>query len=393
VAEFLIWACLIIVVVAVLIVPVWTSRRKRRLSGKLEQYQTIAEALLESDLPRAREGLKSLIRSDTEDVAAYLRLARILKREGDLERSVALYRSLKARDIRDATIRQQVAAGLTEDLFELERYDEARTAAAELKALDRRHPLVRQVELHEALEAEDWSRALKAVDGIVRSGRGSGGPRPSQVRTLIAARRDAAGQAREARRLLEDALRDEPDYGPALLLLGDLQSRGGEHERATESWKRLLRAHPAAAPSVIARLEKAYFEMGRFSDLGTLYEELSAAAPERSSALELGRVRMALRRGEPGEALRIVDELLERQPGDRPARDWRHFLLLEAGNTAGARAGLKELAEGSLAEPESPACPQCGHRNDVLDVRCTNCRAWQPDPFARPAGARQVASS
>jgi lipopolysaccharide biosynthesis regulator YciM len=393
VAEFLIWACLIIVVVAVLLLPVWTSRRKRQLSGKLVQYQTIAEALLESDLPRAREGLKALIRSDTEDVAAYLRLARILKREGDLERSVALYRSLKARDIGDTAIQRQIAAGLTEDLFELERYDEARSAAAELKALDRHHPLVRHVELHEALEAEDWGRALKAIDGMVRSGRGSGGPRPSQVRTFIAGRRDAAGQAREARRLLEEALRDEPDYGPALLMLGDLHSRAGEHERATESWTRLLRVRPAAAACVIERLEKAYFEMGRFSDLGTLYEELSAAVPERSGALELGRVRMALRRGEPGEALRIVEGLLERQPGDRPARDWRHFLLLEAGNPAEARAGLKELAEGSLAEPRSPCCPQCGQRGDVLDVRCAHCRAWQPDPFGPPGGARQVAQS
>ena len=385
--QFLIWFSLVAVVLVVLLLPLLTSRHKQRMGGKLVRYQEIAEALLDGDLPRAREGLKSLIRSDTQDVTAYLRLARILRREGDLERAVALYRSLKARDVRERSLREKIAAGLAQDLFDLQRYDEARLAAAELKTLDRQHPLVRQVELHDALENQDWGRAIKAVDAVVRSGRGSAGPRPAQVRTLIACHRDQAGQGREARRLLEEALKDEPDYGPALLMLGEMHTRSGDHERAATTWKHMLRVRPQAAAHVIARIEKAYFDMGRFSDLGALYEDLATASTEHSAALDLGRARMALRRGETSEALRIVDELLEREPDCRPAHDWRMLLLLEADRLDEARTGLKDAADQALTEPGNPACPQCKTPYTVLQIRCTQCSSWLPDPFTEGSRA------
>lgn len=381
--EILILIVLAVLGLVVLLLPVLITRRKRRLTGKLIQYQTIAEALLEGDLPRAREALKSLIRGDTGDIAAYLRLARILHREGDLERAVALYRSLKAREIADGSLRQQVAAGLVGDLFLLGRYDEARAEVEDLKQLDRKNPLIWQVELHDALDREDWSRALKATDALARAGRGFAGPNPSQIRTYVALRRASEGQLREARKLIEDTLRDEPDYGPGLLLLGDLRTREGDQDKAVEVWKQLLRARPEAGAHVIARLEKAYYDMGRFSDLAPLYEELVGTAPDRSPALQLARVRMALRRGEPGEGLRIVGELLEREPQNHDARDWRLFLLLEAQRGEEAREALKERVEGAMARPEPLHCPRCNHPCEVVTVRCESCGAWLPDPFAR----------
>ncbi|MCK4304377.1 MAG: tetratricopeptide repeat protein, partial [Candidatus Eisenbacteria sp.] len=249
-AEILILVVLVGMVVVVLLLPIWTSRGKRKMSDSLARYQAIAEALLDSDLPRAREALKSLIRTNTEDIAAYLRLARILRKEGDLERSVALYRSLKARDIHERSLRQQVLAGLVEDLFLLGRYDEARAEVDGLKQLDKKNPLIWQVEVYEALAREDWGRAVKATDSLSRTGRGYTGPTQAQIRTYIAAKRAAAGEVRDARKLLEEALKDEPDYGAALDLLGDLWSRQDEHEKAAGVWKRLLRARPEAAPHV-----------------------------------------------------------------------------------------------------------------------------------------------
>lgn len=384
--EILIGIALAVVIVVVLVTPLLLGHRKRQAIGRLDQYQIIAEALLDGDLVRAREALKGLIRADTEDISAYLRLAKVLRREGDLERSVAVYRTLKARSIPEQTLRQQVLEGLVEDLFRLDRYDEARVEAESLRQLDRRHPLIRQVELHEALARGDWKRALKAVDEIARAGRACAGPKAAQVRTHVAAMRAQEGHLREARRILEEALHDEPDYGPALLLLGDVRMRLDDHEKAVDAWKRLFRAHPQTAGRVIARIEKAFFEIGRFGDLGPLYDELSAGAGGAAPRLQLARARMELRKGAPEEALAILDEIENPGAASQVVSDWRLFLLLEAGRGEEAHALLKERVEGELEERDPRDCQECGQPCEPTAVRCERCGAWLPDPFLGSAG-------
>jgi lipopolysaccharide assembly protein B len=378
----LVLGVILLLVAVVLIAPMWGGQKRKVLSGKLAHYVTISELLVDGDLARAREAFKEIIRQDTEDVAAYLRLAKILRREGDLERSVSIYRSLLARDLSDRTMRLAVLQGLVEDLFLLGFYGEARTAVEQLRQLDRRHPLIARVELQEALERQDWNAALKSTEALARGDRSAGGPRPAQVRVEIAARRAEAGQIAGARRVVEEVLREEPDYGPALLLLGDLHARENDNQKAADVWRRLLQARPLAAVFVVNRLEKAYFEMGRFGDLSELYRELVRADSESSGPLQLARARMALRRGEPEEALRIVEELLDRDPGDLAGQHWRLYLQLHIGRTTDAEGRLKELVDESVDAMGRFACPRCSAPAEPQEVRCKRCRTWLPDPFA-----------
>jgi len=384
--EVLVLGVILLLVAVVLIAPMWGGRKRKVLSGKLAHYETISDLLVDGDLPRAREGFKEIIRQDTDDVPAYLRLARILRREGDLERSVSIYRSLLARDLSDRALRSTVLQGLVEDLLQLGFHGEARTAVEQLRHLDRRHPLIARVELQEALERQDWNAALKSIEVLARGDRSGGGPRPSQVRVEIAARRAEAEQLTGARRIVEEVLREEPDYGPALLLLGDLHARENDYHKAADVWRRLLQAQPMGAVFVVKRLEKAYFEMGRFGDLSDLYRDLVRAEGAASSPLQLARARMALRRGEPDEALRIVEDLLDRDPGDLSARYWRLYLLLHTGRAAEAEAQLKELVDESVDGMARFACPRCSAPAEPQEVRCRRCRTWLPDPFTALAG-------
>ncbi len=380
--EVLVLGVILLLVAVVLIAPMWGGKKRKVLSGKLAHYEAISDLLVSGDLARAREGFKELIRQDTDDVAAYLRLARILRREGDLERSVSIYRSLLARDPADRQMRLDILQGLVTDLIQLGYHGEAREAAEQLRQLDRRHPLIGRVELHEALERQDWNTAFKAAEALARGDQSGGGPRPAQVRLEIAARRAESGQVPGARRIVEDVLHDEPGNGRALVLLGDLHTLEGDHRKAADVWRKLLAAQPQAAPFVLGRLEKAYFEMGRFGDLSDLYRELAQADADAASPFHLARARMALRRGEPDEALRLVEELLDRDPGHLGARYWQLHLLLHTGRTADAEALLRELVDESGEGMGRIACPRCSAPAEPQQVRCQRCRAWLPDPFA-----------
>lgn len=376
---------LAVVVVAILLSPLWFGRRRRGLTSMLTRYQEITEALLEQKLPQARETLKEIVRADTEDVAAYLRLARVFRREGDLERAVALRRSLTARELKDRKLRVELLEGLVVDLLMLRRYGEARAVAATLRGVDRRNAQIARAEFHAALHREDWATALKTVAAISRAGADRGDPEPFQLRTYIAQRRAEAGEVREARRLLEDALKANPQYAPAQLLLGDLWMDAGEAERAAEVWAGLLRQRPESAAQVIPRIEKAYFEMGRFGELGRLYGELVAEAGPRAGALRLALARMALRKGEAAEALRIVEELSPGESTGDAVFCWRLFFLLESGGTQQAQAALKERIEGEVNVPPDPTCLHCGASVAATVARCPQCLGWLPDPFIRRA--------
>jgi lipopolysaccharide biosynthesis regulator YciM len=378
VQELILWG-FIVLALALLSLPFWIGKGKKKIDSRLNHYQAIANALLDKDLPRAREGFKSIIRSDTEDISAYLRLARIFREEGDRERAVALYRTLRARKIGDRQLRLQILTGLTEDLFFLKRYDEARSSADELRHLDKKHPLIWQIEMHDGLRHEDWQRTLKALDNLDRAERGYSGVKPAQVRTFIAARKSEADQTKEGIKLLEDVVRRDPNYAPAMLLLGDLQMKLEKYQKAADSWLKLIRKYPQTAILVFPRFEKAYFEMGRFGELSSVFDEMAAGFTESVPAVQLARVRLALKRGDLDEGLGLVEELLEKDPVNDQALSWRLYLLLDANRVDEARTLVKEIAENCLLAPSRLICPFCDERTELHKVRCTACRRWLPN--------------
>ncbi len=378
--EFLLVLGLVLVVVFVLVLPWWLGRRRRHLTSRLTHYQAVAEALLENDLTRAREGLKEIVRTDTEDVAAYLRLAHVLRREGDHERAAALYRNLRAREIADHKLRLQITAGWVGELFALGQFEEARVAAEELRRLDRRHPLIARVELQDALRARDYGRALKACDQLSKVGPVPGGPPPAAARTHVAAQLMEAGQPRDARRALEQAVAEDGGYAPGLFWLGEAYNRQNDFEKAAQTWTLLLRKAPASAAGVVDQIEKVYFEMGRFSELGNLYDEL-AAQPDSAPVLRLASARMALRRGEIEEGLAKVEELLARDPSLPGAHEWRAFLLLEAQRPEEARRCLKERVESRVTTAAGRPCPSCARILPWTTIQCPHCGTWQEAPF------------
>ncbi len=390
VQHLILWGA-IIMALALLCLPFLFGRRKRQVDSRLEQYQAIAYALLDKDLPLAREGFKSIIRADTEDIAAYLRLARVLREEGDRERAVAIYRTVLARQISDRQMKLQALVSLTEDLYYLKRTEEARSAALELKALAKKHPLIWQIELSDSLAHQDWSRALKALDQLDHADRGYSGVKPNQARTYIARQKASAGQTREGIKILEDVIRNDPNYGPARLLLGDLLMDQEKYQKAIEAWQRLLKKYPAMTPFAHGRLEKAYFELGRFGELGVMYEELASDMSDTDPSTQLARVRLALKRGEPADGLQIVEDLIERDPANDNARIWLVYLMLESGRESEAHGLLKEMAENRLLSPQSSSCANCGSNYTPETVRCPGCRNWLPNPCDASADlSRQV---
>ncbi|MCK4412746.1 MAG: tetratricopeptide repeat protein [Candidatus Eisenbacteria sp.] len=383
--TYLIIALLGLVLGTILLLPFFGARGRRGLKSMLTRYQTITDALLAGDLARAGRELTEIIRGDTDDIGAYLKLARILRRQGELERAVAVHRSLTARQIGDRSLRCEVLHGLIGDLIELHRVDEARPWAEELRRLERRDPLLSRVEAHLALEAGDWDAARRALAVLRRGGGRSGMGEAARVGTYMAELQAAAGDLPGARKTLEGVLGAAPGFTPAALRLGDLWQQEENFERGAGIWTDQLRRQPQAAPALVPRLEKAYFELGRFGDLERVFEEVIAAAGSEAIAVRLALVRIAVRKGDAERALEMVEELQQQHPDDYEAQRWQLYLMLETGQGEEARRMLKASLEDARGAAEQRRCPGCGQELEAAAVRCPACRRWL-DP-AHPVAA------
>ncbi|MFH1145205.1 MAG: tetratricopeptide repeat protein [Candidatus Eisenbacteria bacterium] len=380
-----------IVAAGILLLPLWGARQRQGLRSMLSRYQTIVDAVLADDLVRAREELKEIIRVDTDDIGAYLKLAQVFRREGDRERSIAIHRSLTAREIADRGVKVAVLSGLAEDLMQMQRYGEARPVAEALRQIDRRHPLPNRVELHQSLEREDWDGVRRALAALRRAGRAMADEEADRIRVWVAARMSEGGSGQDARKLLEEVLRDRPDQVPAALLLGDSWAEEGHFERAADVWTELLRRRIDAAPHLLHRLEKSYFELGRFGELERLYAEVIGQERPGSGVVRLALARMALRKGDPARGLALVEEALQREPEDPQNKKWHVYLQIEAGLTEAARRVLKQELEATIEQAQQRRCPYCRQSNDAAVVRCLHCQHWLADiPVTPPAVARHA---
>ncbi|MBP7669542.1 MAG: tetratricopeptide repeat protein [Candidatus Eisenbacteria bacterium] len=370
---------LVLLAAAILVLPLWSAREKKGLKSQLLRQQAIVDALLSDNSKQAREQLKEIIREDTDDVRSYLHLARLFRREGDRDRALAIHRTLAAREVRERALREEILAGLVEDLLALGKPEEARPFSDALREIDRRHPLVHRVELAQALEGGDWEGARSAAAALRRSGAMAKSESDS-MRVWMARRQAEAGAAAEAAKQLKEIARESPEYAPASLLLGDLLAGQGEYDRAAEIWETLLKRRPESAAPLIPRLERAYFELGRFGELEQIFA--GALLPEHAGtpALRIALARMALRKGQPEGALALLEEAGARDAGDQALSQWRLYLLLESGRGEEARRILKKQTEEALAAAQLRKCPYCRRPLDAAEVRCQGCRHWVPEP-------------
>ena len=225
------------------------------------------------------------------------------------------------------------------------------------------------------LAREEWDQALARAGERERIAPGKASPRPIAIRLHAASRLLAAGSAKEARRLLEGVLGQEGEPPAARVLLGDILAQEGEHEKAAQQWLEHARAHPDHAGRVFERLERAYFELGRFGDLLPVYESLGQSSPSSVAAL-IALADMHRRRGQLEEAIHVLQSILASHGDHRRARRLLARCLLSAGRTSEALHELDALLDEETPTEAVPRCAACGRAKGDLDPRCASCGVW-----------------
>ena len=173
---------------------------------------------------------------------------------------------------------------------------------------------------------------------------------------------------------LKDALRIQPGFVPAALLLGDAHLKAGEPREATRVWERAAAASQSALP-LLARLEQLHRSEGRPTRMISLYQDALARHPDNQAlAFGLGRVYFELAMLD--EAAEQFQKMEVRAPDLPQIHAYLGAILERRGQFRDAMEEYRRALRLSDSVEWPHRCAACGAVHSRWVDRCPSCRRW-----------------
>jgi len=323
----------ILVVAALFLVAI--SRGSRRPAARPDSYATALTQIVNDDWDGALASLRHAIQAGNTSADAYIKLGSLLLRRGEHNAAFQIHQTLTVRTDLSPDERDTVMRCLVADYRAMGRPADALRILQQI-AQGGRDPRVHREIAREALQSGQYDTAERAL----REGqRLDGTTDRAEVARFLAEIGDRllqGGRPGEARRYLQDALKEHGQSELALLRMGDVAYAEGDPESALFYWQKLAFAGPTADPEVYERLERVYFDLGKFGEIERVYAQILEKRPRDVQVL-LASARIATKKGEMDESERLLRQALDVAPASRRAFHMLASLLLEQGKTQEVR--------------------------------------------------------
>lgn len=173
---------------------------------------------------------------------------------------------------------------------------------------------------------------------------------------------------------LKEALRADPDFVPAALLLGEAHLKGGEPRDALRVWERAAQGPQPALP-VLARIEQLHRAEGRPTRMISLYQDALARQPDNLAlAFGLGRVYFELAMLD--EAAEQFQKMEVRAPELPLIHAYLGAILERRGQFREAMEEYRRALKQSDRIEWPHRCAACGAAHSRWMDRCPSCRRW-----------------
>ncbi len=341
---------LILVIIAVLIVALYPVVRDfvRKRRSTAPAYVEGLQAALDGRTTEAIARFKEAVGTDSDNVDAYIRLGDLFMCQGEAERAIKVHENLSLRRNLDKRDEKKVLQALVRDYMKADRKVKAISLLEELVHLDKSdaQSTERLAELY--IETGAWDKCDEQLKELARSPANRQRAARLYVDYGRAYPKNNPGAALAA---FQTALKLDPSSVHARLYLGDHQFSQGDTNAAIGTWNDLLEQAPDKSALVRDRLERAYFDAGKFEDITTLYEKLLRKVPD-DAGLMVALAEIYQKKEDLPSAIRLLERFAGRQKRDVFSRIALARMYLDRSEFDRARAVLAEAL--SAFRPESP---------------------------------------
>ncbi|BCR03594.1 hypothetical protein DESUT3_06630 [Desulfuromonas versatilis] len=353
----------------------WKSTRRDKKAREITNaYQEGMSRLVSGDTRKAQSLLQKALDRDPKRIDAHIALADVHAQAGDAQQG--LKQLLKARDMEPANL---------EVLFKLATAYEATGQPQEaVKTFEQilagepanRKALAGLRDLR--IRLDQWSEALDLQKKLAKASQGNG----EEQKRLVSLRYEvvrktiaecAPDQCKAELKELNDIIRQDPQFVPARVTLGDAYKVAGRREEASKAWQQGYRATGKAV--FLSRLEDLFLDAEDPSSLLAIYRGMLA---DRGDDLmfRLFYGKLCLR-------LEMVDEALEQLSAVENAgvqSPKLHLLLAEAHRRRNRPEDAMQEYKKALGVDKrlhlGYACESCGATAAEWQSRCGACGSW-----------------
>jgi lipopolysaccharide biosynthesis regulator YciM len=267
------------------------------------------------DDDRAESLLAQLVQRDSDDIEAYLALAAIYRRRGEVGRAIAVHQTLVMRRDLARGQRLRVLSELAED-FRAGGYTRRAIAAfEEVLEHDRHHRRALSALVELLADEGEYDRALEMARRRGRNARKQDAAVEAGVLLRMGRRLLESGQPELARRPVRQALKLDPAAAAAHRLMGEVELANGRGKPAMKALRAALRLCPTDAGDLLPRIAEAHALLGSEDGYEPFLREEGVRHPD-VGAIQLALVESLQGRGRIDDAVMILRGALDRRPDD-----------------------------------------------------------------------------
>jgi lipopolysaccharide biosynthesis regulator YciM len=338
---------LLVVILAVLVVALYPVVRDflRKRRSAVPAYVEGLQAALDGRVQDAVARFKEAVGTDSDNVDAYVRLGDLYMQQGETERAIKIHENLALRRNLDKREERKVLQALVRDYAKSGRKVKAISILEELVHLDKTDIRSAEQLAEVYVETGAWDKCDELLKELTKN---------QNLRQRVArlyveyGRNYPKNNPGAALAAFQTALKLDPGSVEARLYLGDHELSQGNAAAAIKAWNEVIDMAPDKNALVRDRLERAYFDAGRFEDVTTLYEKLLRKVPD-DVGLAVALADIYQKKEDLGSAIKLLERFVARRKADASVRASLALMYWDEGEAVKARQMLDELVARTQA--------------------------------------------
>jgi lipopolysaccharide biosynthesis regulator YciM len=344
-------------------------QRKKRGGARRSKYVEALYALIDGRKDDAYSFLTSAVRNGEDDIDAYIQLGNLMRERGQTEKALQLHRGLTVRPGLTFADEKSVQLSIAEDLAALGRTERA-VAALETVRKKRKDADVLAA-LHRLYHTQgDYENAYGALRELSRVDNTVTSHMLASYLTSVACALLESGDNEEAGKYLDKARKEDSSCPGALYLSAGLANEKGNLNKAVKTWEDLLSLDMDYFPEVVALVEKALFESGRFEELEGILVRLLVKYPLNTLLLS-SLAGFYAKKGEISRGIDLLEGERGRMTGDNILAISLATLYIKNGRID---EGLSVLEESNRL-PSTAGTWKCGSCGEAYGTSLGFCKA------------------
>jgi len=344
---------LAMVVVVLAAAVAWYLHRLRSTKKPLEEaandYAAGLNYLVGGDRALALQKFREVVRRDTNNIDAYVKIGDIFRDAGHHERAAKVHRDLLARTNLTSHQHVQILRSLAKDYDAAGKHELALGSVQKIREINRNDLWALELEMQLYERLEQWSKAFEACEalGKVRGER-------QNARLALYLNNEGLQLAEQSsekssRVKFREALKIDPQSPEAYINLADSYIREGRSEDALETLRKFIEKNPARASLAFARIKDVLFSIGEFGEIENIYSSIIEEFPENKDA-QIALAEIYEKKGEINRAIQLCLEVLDKDSHYGPARRMLVVCYHKKGDNGRAvEHALKYMSEQSAA--------------------------------------------